>query len=199
MDWYIKFIIFSALILLLFCSRQEKETVQRNDELSFEVDTTKIEVATRLVDLGIQLNSPKGWKPIADRLFAELSEKTAAVNLSDSVFSCKPVAIFLNHQTNSLLFISSVPGLDDTSSLATYKNLIQEQLAPRKAGDFLKDQVHFSQFLIQNEQHVNFKLIFQNNKHHYIQFDYIIPIHSYVSELKAIEASIGSITVINPE
>jgi hypothetical protein len=184
---------------MLFCSKQEQETAQREDELAFEVDTTKLELSTRLVDFGIEFNSPKEWKPIDEKLFNQLSDKAATVNLSDSTFSCQPIAIFFNQNDKSMLFISAVSGVNDTSSFAQYKNLIQEKLLPRKAGDFLKDQISFSQFLIQDELHVNFKLLFQNKRHQLIQFDYIIPIQSYVSELKAIEASIGSIHLINLE
>ncbi|MCI0495274.1 hypothetical protein L0Z72_09735 [candidate division KSB1 bacterium] len=199
MTGYYKLLIFLAFIIMLFCAKQEKETVQREDELAFEVDTAKLELSTRLMDWGIELNSPKDWKPIDEKLFNQLSDKAATVNLSDSTFSCQPNAIFFNQNDKSTLFISAVSGVDDTSSFAQYKNLIQEKLAPRKAGDFLKNQISFSQFLIQDELHVNFKLLFQNKRLQLIQFDYIIPIHSYVSELKAIESSIGSIHLINLE
>jgi hypothetical protein len=199
MAGYYKLFILLSLIVMLFCSKQEKETAQREDELTFEVDTTKLELSKRLVDWGIEFNFPKDWNPIDDELFNELNDKASTVNLSDSIFSCQPILIFFHHDNKSMLFISSVPGVNDTSSFAKYKNLIQEKLSPRKAGDFLKDQILFSQFLIQDELHVNFKLLFQNKRHQLIQFDYIIPIHSYVSELKAIEASIGSIHLINLE
>lgn len=197
MTGYVKFFIISALILLCYCSKQEDESAQQANELMFVVDSTKLELSTHLADLGIVFNSPKNWEPIADDLFKELSSKTSIANFTDSVFSCKPISIFLNPDNNSMLFITSVQGISDTSSFVKYKNLLHEKLSPRKTGDFLKDQVTFSQFLIQNDQYINFKLLFQNSRHQFIQFDYIIPTNSYVSELKAIEASIGSIKLIN--
>lgn len=196
---YLKLAIFPFFFFLCFCSKPENDPSQHTNELTFEVDASKLEPLTRIENLGIQFSSPQDWKPIEENLFGALSKKVTALNVSDSAFLCQPISIFLNTEDKSTMFISIIQGLSDTTALARYKNFLHENLSPRKTGDFLKDQIHFSQFLIQDDQHINFKLIFENLEHQFIQFDYIIPINNYVSELKAIEASIGSINLINQE
>lgn len=199
MKGHVKIFLIVALAVLFCCSKREDESQPRTDELMFEVDSTKIEPLTRFEEWGIAVHAPSEWNFVEEKLLSELDQKVMARDVSDSAFLCLPVAIFLQRDNQSVLFISNVPGVTDSTSLITYQHLIQEKLAPRKSGFFLKDQIAFSQFLIQDAQHVNFKLLFQNPKHQLIQFDYIIPITSYISELKAVEASIGSIHLIHVE
>lgn len=194
---HIRIFLIIALVPLLCCSKREDESSPRTDELMFEVDSTKLEALTEFVDWGIAVHAPREWKFVEEKLLFELSQNADAVNLHDSVFACQPIAVFFQRDNQSVLFISNVSGVNDSDSFMTYQHLIQEKLAPRKSGSFLKDQITFSQFLIQDEQHVNFKLLMQNNKRQLIQFDYIVPMTSYLSELKAVEASIGSIHLIH--
>jgi len=179
--------------LFLFCSKQDQSGTNEINELKFEVDSTKLEIRTRNTDLGIQFNSPKDWMPISHELLEDFSKRNASEYLKASGFVWKPISIFLNKKNESLLYISLVQGQDDTSSITMYKDLIQKNIASAKAGDFIKDGIHFSQILVQDNERVNFKLLFFNSKNQLIQFDYVIPNQFYISELKAIESSIGSI------
>ena len=179
--------------LFLFCSKQDQNGTNEINELKFEVDSTKLEIRTRNTDLGIQFNSPKDWMPISHELLEDFSKRNASEYLKASGFVWKPISIFLNKKNESLLYISLVQGQDDTSSITMYKDLIQKNIASAKAGDFIKDGIHFSQILVQDNERVNFKLLFFNSKNQLIQFDYVIPNQFYISELKAIESSIGSI------
>jgi hypothetical protein len=95
------------------------------------------------------------------------------------------------------LYISQLGGIEDSTSVDKYKDLIQKNFSPTKVGDFLKDNILFTQYLIQDENRINFKLLFFNPKDQLIQFDYILQKDSYVLELKAIESSIGSIKLIS--
>ncbi len=183
-----------ALILfLLFCSKQEKTSSPKVAELTFEIDSTKLELTSYNQDLGIQFNTPKEWKPIPRSLFEEFSKQISSIFLEGNDFIVNPIFIFLNQQNKSLLYISQFQKFEDSTTVKKYKDLIQETFSPIKVGDFLKDDIIFTQYLIQDENRVNFKLLFFNSKNQLIQFDYIVPKDVYVPELKAIESSIGSI------
>lgn len=194
-----KFLIVFVFILSFFCSNQEKNSSQDVSELDFDVDSTKLEPTIQNKDLCIQFSSPKGWTLISQDIFEEFSKRNQIAHIENSGFSFKPISIFLNQESESLLYVSLIHGLEDTSTaklIEKYKGVIITNFTPFKSGDFLKDNILFVQFLIQDEERVNFKLLFINNKNQLIQFDYIIPNKSYLSELKAIESSIGSIQLI---
>lgn len=187
----------TLVALLLFCSKSDRLPSEKVTELAFEVDSIKLELASVDQNLGIQFNSPKGWTLIPQKLFEAFSQQDSTIFLKGSDFALAPISIFLNQDSKSLLYISQMRGIQDSVSIDGYKNLIQGKFSPTKAGDFLKDNILFTQYLIQNESRVNFKLLFFNSKNQLIQFDYIIPKDVYLSELKAIESSIGSIKLIN--
>lgn len=186
----------TLITLLLFCSKPDKTSSQEVAELVFEVDSTRLELTSHDRYLSIQFNSPKGWTLIPKRLFEAFSKQDSSIFLQGADFKITPISIFLNQESKSLLYISQIHGIQDSASVDKYKALIQRTFSPTKVGDFLKDNILFTQYLIQNENHVNFKLLFFNSKNQLVQFDYIIPKDFYVSELKAIESSIGSIKLI---
>jgi hypothetical protein len=187
----------ALITLLLFCSEQDKTSSQKVAELEFEIDSSKVEHITHNTDLGIQFNSPKGWTLIPQALFEEFSKRNSAIFLEGVDFTINPISIFLNKENKSLLYISQLGGIEDSTSVDKYKDLIQKNFSPTKVGDFLKDNILFTQYLIQDENRINCKLLFFNPKDQLIQFDYILQKDSYVLELKAIESSIGSIKLIS--
>jgi hypothetical protein len=85
-----------------------------------------------------------------------------------------------------------------SEKIRAYEKLLQNKFsaATIKKGEFTKDNLKFVQFLIQKENLITFKLLFQNSQNELIQFDYIVPKENYVSEVKSIESSIGSIKII---
>lgn len=191
-----KHFIIILIAFLFFCSKQEQKSAEHTTELTFQVDSTKLESAIHQTDLGITFNPPKGWTQISDQLLEEFSKRNPSA-MQDSLFLVKPVSVFFNKDTKSFLYILKVLSSDDSTSIDYYKKLIEVHLSPAKTGDFTKDKIHFNQYLIQDKARVNFKLLFSNLNSEFIQFDYIIPIESYASELKAIESSIGSIQFIH--
>jgi len=192
-----KCLIISFVVFLLFCSKQEKTSSLETAELTFEVDSTKLELTVYNQDLGIQFNAPKEWTPIPRSLFEEFSKQISSNFLEGDGFKVSPVSIFLNQQNKCLLYISHLQNLEDSTTVKKYKDLIQTTFSPTKVGDFLKDDIIFTQYLIQDDAQINFKLLFFNSKNQLIQFDYILPNDSYLSELKAIESSIGSIKLLD--
>ena len=194
-----KFLIITLISFLLFCSKQNKTSSPEVTELAFEVDSTRLELTRHDQYLGIQFNSPKGWTLTPKTLFEAFSKQESSTFLEGSDFKISPISIFLNQEKKSILYISQMHGFQDSTSVDKYKDLIQRIFSPNKVGDFFKDNILFTQYLIQDENRVNFKLLFFNSKNQLIQFDYIVPNNFYISELKAIESSIGSIHLINVE
>jgi len=192
-----KFLTIFIIVIVSFCSRENNNTSEKTPELIFEVDSTQIELTNYGQDLGIQFNTPKEWNLIPQSLFKEFSKQIATNFLEGNDFKAKPISIFLNQQNKSCLYISQFQNLQDSTSVKKYKDLIQRNFSPTKVGDFLKDDIIFTQYLIQNDAQINFKLLFFNSKNQLIQFDYIVPTNSYLSELKAIESSIGSIKLLD--
>jgi len=192
-----KYLSLSLLVILVFCSRENKNSSEEIAEMGFEVDSTKLELTSYNQDLGIQFNAPREWKPIHRSLFEEFSKQSSTIFLEGNDFNVSPIFIFLNQQNNSFLYISQFQNLEDSTGLKKYKDLIQGILSPTKVGDFLKDNIIFTQYLIQDEKRINFKLLFFNSQNQLIQFDYIVPNDCYLSELKAIESSIGSIRLLD--
>jgi hypothetical protein len=188
--------IISSVSFLLFCSKPDKTPSPEVAELTFEVDSTKLELPNQDQDLGIQFNAPKGWILTPKTLLEAFSNRDSSIFLEEADFKITPISICLNQETRCLLYISKIHGIQDSASVDKYKDLIQRIFSPTKVGDFLKDNIRFTQYLIQDERRVNFKLLFFNSKNQLIQFDYIVPKDVYLSELKAIESSIGSIKLI---
>jgi hypothetical protein len=65
-----------------------------------------------------------------------------------------------------------------------------------KKAVYMKDGIKITQFLIQKNNIVNFRLLFNNGDGKLLQFDYLAGIRDYSLEVKAIESSIGSIKLI---
>lgn len=179
-------------LLMCLCSEQNK-TPEKIAELTFEIDSTELELTSSDQNLGIQFNAPKGWMPIPQAMFEQFSKQGSAVFVEENNIAIHPVSIFLNKADKSLLYVSQVQGTPDSNSVDKYKESIQKNFTPTKIGDFKKDKILFTQFLIQDKNRINFKLLFFNSNNQLIQFDYIVPKDVYVLELKAIESSIGSI------
>ena len=185
-----------VVILILFCSSQEKNQTEKTAELTFDVDSTKLEKTTFVHDIGVQFNAPKEWTRISTSLFEEFSKHSSMILLEGNDFAVNPISIFLNKENNNVLFLSQLEVFEDSTIVNKYKDLIQIKFSPTKVGNFIKDDIIFTQYLIQDENRINFKLLFFNSKNQLIQFDYIISRESYLSEIKAIESSIGSIKLI---
>ena len=191
-----KFLTTFIIVIVLFCSRENNNTSEKTEELTFEVDSTKLELTSYNQDLGIQFNAPKGWTPISHTIFEQFSKRDTVVFIENSDIKIQPKSIFFNEAHKTLLYISQLQKLEDSTWVEKYKGLIQTKFSPVKVGDFLKDDILFTQFLIQDKHLVTFKLLFFNLNNQLIQFDYIIPKDTYLSEIKAIESSIGSIKLI---
>jgi len=204
MSTFSKVFILIILLLILNCTSSDSNSKAQNSELFFDVDSTKLGNQIENIDYGIKYSPPKGWELIAPELFKQFSQKSQPIQfgntpLEDKKLLVQPISIFLKQENSCILYLSSIKGLeqepDSGIAYEKYKNIVTQNFDSSliKKGDFIRNNIAFTQFVLQHKNQISFKLVFLNHQNKIMQFDYIIPKQSYINELKAIESSLGSI------
>jgi hypothetical protein len=189
------------LLLSLFAACENSKKSNDPKELNFNVDKTKLNEKVNSPLLGLEFNPPANWNEIDSVLIRNMKGQLKSQSVrSDSIqFSLKKV--FLDQENMSMLSISE---LEFDNAIAEPKNYYDSRIQNKfekasifRRGEFLKDDIKFIQYLIENSGNVNFKLLFSNSNDKTIQFDYILTKKNYSNQIRAIESSIGSIKLIN--
>ena len=193
-------IILSTISLLfLFSCSEEKTPVT---ELSFNVDSTLLAPENKFDSLGFRFNPPKNFDPISDSLFTEIQNNLLKMEEENAKFSLDIINIFLHDSTKSFCSISRLQIKDSegslNSSMPQYRNYLEKKLSGLSVtmADFMKDNIHMYQFLIQGPDRIQFKLDFMTIKNIIIQIDYVVPKNDYEKMVQSIESSIGSIKLL---
>ena len=187
-----------SLMFLLSCS-EEKAPVT---ELSFNVDSTLLAPENKFDSLGFRFNPPKNFDPISDSLFTEIQNNLLKMEEESGEFSLDIINIFLHDSTKSFCSISQLQIKDSegslNSSMPQYRNYLEKKLSGLSVtmADFMKDNIHMYQFLIQGPDRIQFKLDFMTIKDIIIQIDYVVPKNDYEKMVQSIESSIGSINLL---
>ena len=187
-----------SLLFLLSCS-EEKTPVT---ELSFNVDSTLLAPENKFDSLGFRFNPPKNFDPISDSLFTEIQNNLLKMEEESGEFSLDIINIFLHDSTKSFCSISRLQIKDSegslNSSMPKYRNYLEKKLSGLSVtmADFMKDNIHMYQFLIQGPDRIQFKLDFMTIKNIIIQIDYVVPKNDYEKMVQSIESSIGSINLL---
>ena len=187
-----------SLLFLLSCS-EEKTPVT---ELSFNVDSTLLAPENKFDSLGFRFNPPKNFDPISDSLFTEIQNNLLKMEEEGGEFSLDIINIFLHDSTKSFCSISRLQIKDSegslNSSMPKYRNYLEKKLSGLSVtmADFMKDNIHMYQFLIQGPDRIQFKLDFMTIKNIIIQIDYVVPKNDYEKMVQSIESSIGSINLL---
>ena len=187
-----------SLLFLLSCS-EEKAPVT---ELSFNVDSTLLAPENKFDSLGFRFNPPKNFDPISDSLFTEIQNNLLKMEEESGEFSLDIINIFLHDSTKSFCSISQLQIKDSegslNSSMPQYRNYLEKKLSGLSVtmADFMKDNIHMYQFLIQGPDRIQFKLDFMTIKNIIIQIDYVVPKNDYEKMVQSIESSIGSINLL---
>ena len=187
-----------SLLFLLSCS-EEKTPVT---ELSFNVDSTLLAPENKFDSLGFRFNPPKNFDPISDSLFTEIQNNLLKMEEESGEFSLDIINIFLHDSTKSFCSISRLQIKDSegslNSSMPQYRNYLEKKLSGLSVtmADFMKDNIHMYQFLIQGPDRIQFKLDFMTIKNIIIQIDYVVPKNDYEKMVQSIESSIGSINLL---
>ena len=195
------------IILILFTSilpgcGAKKENQPKAGEMKFNVDTSKL--GAFVVDslYNLSFNPPLGWNEVGKKQIDEAGKAISKALAGTSRITVKPVFIFVNDTSGSVLNVAEIR-LDSVKSdldsqVAEYEKIMfsgKDSLKIKKAF-YMKDGIKIAQFLIQKNGFVNFRLLFENGKGNLLQFDYLSKIEDYSNEVKAIESSIGSIKLI---
>lgn len=190
-------LIFMLMLVLSFsvhtCGNREKP--ETDPELIFEIDSTLVGPEIKLEEYNLSVSPPAGW----DVLDSNLQDSLKAVVLSrlsgSEGFLIDPLEIIWEPKTSSILSISRIELENDSVQIKDYYNAVEKSFKDQsiKKGYFRSRGLPFTQYLIQGNSQVAFKLITQATEKGHVQFDYVIPLNHYMDQLKAIESSIGSI------
>lgn len=192
------FIFILSLSLSLFsCFKNQQE--KKPAELYFEIDNSKLGDTITDDSLQITFRAPKYWNPLEKKQADIFWAKMDSVNRLSSDVLIKPKHIFVDSAANCFLMVSSV-ALGTTSSDSVeianiYNSLLSNQFKDfiLKKGEFYKENILMTQYVIKDEAKTVLKLFFNTKPQKLVQFDYFI-LSNYENEIKTIESSIGSIT-----
>ncbi len=189
-------IIFFFLMLVLFSCGKGKNNKEEPENFLLDKSLLGIEVVD--VDLGIKFNPPVNWN-LRQTMVSRKIESRGDISNPNSSFIYQPTYVFFNDSTGALLSIGKVISSDTTllgsAKINYYKGLISAKTPKDNLSttSFVSSRIYFSQFKIQKENLISFKLIFENLKGEIIQFDYSIR-SDYLEGLQhSIKSSISSI------
>jgi hypothetical protein len=196
-SFYLLVIILS--IILVSCSDNEK-LPGSEQILLFEIDDKLLSDSVQLPAYNLKFNPPKNWEPISKGLFDSLVQKIQTQQLSDSI-KIIPLHVFFSELNQSILNVSAVEiqssNLENTIDQFEQREIDKAGIQNFKRADFVKDSLSVTQFLIEENNLIIFKIFVRINQNRIAEFDYIVPKNIYAGEIKSIESSIGSIKLTN--
>jgi len=191
-------ILIAALMFTWLSSCKQPGSSSQLMRLEFEVDTSLL-AEHKVIDsvLGIVFHPPKNWieSKIETSQLAEFPEHSFTVR-----------HLYLNTEDSSTMLISRMTGFSN-EQLALLRIDHQEVFkrdglwddirhAAFRFNDFIADQ-----FLMQNNNMVNFKLILTADGKSYdgeiFSLDFFLPRDHYIKNIKSVESSIGSVLLLN--
>ena len=173
---------------------------KRTDEtLVFNVDQTRLEPAITDTTLKLEISAPKGWKVIEDAMLVEVIDR-----LGDTLtqgLQMVPQWIFLNENSQAMCVVSRLEGgavPPNDTLLKTLETAYRTQFpkATVQRAIFLKDAFRVHQLMVGTSDFILIKLICNAPESSVFEVDYVVPRDVYKTELRSIESSIGSITLI---
>ena len=173
---------------------------KRTDEtLVFNVDQTRLEPAITDTTLKMEIAAPKGWKVIEDAMLVEVIDR-----LGDTLtqgLQMVPQWIFLNENSQAMCVVSRLEGgavPPNDTLLKTLETAYRTQFpkATVQRATFLKDVFRVHQLMVGTSDFILIKLICNAPESAVFEVDYVVPRDVYKTELRSIESSIGSITLI---
>ena len=201
--YFLVVIAVSAVLYFYSCSEQRQDSPKSTGEISFNIDTTTLGDKIRLDKIGVEYHPPKNWELISGSFRDAMSTVDASISSDEQKIFFDPINFHFDSTTKSLLSVGSfeAPGKADdfNSNIIFYESLLYEKYdsSQIRKGEFVKDNIAVTQYLIQVPEQVIFKLLFENGKGKFVEFDYLTQRNAYSGELKSIESSIGSIILTN--
>lgn len=198
-----RLIIILLVMLIAGCVSNNRNEMDQVDEMVFNIDPELLGDTVYMKDKGIVFQPPETWTRIPDEIFGEALRQLTRVLPEDELFPTYPIHAFLRPENGSAMIVSEISAADTvyntSEALIQFHKRITDQFTEEevKTTDFMKDEIHFYQYLIQKDDVVNFKFVFANTADEMFQIDYIVPTSVYLQESRAIESSIGTINLIN--
>jgi hypothetical protein len=174
------------LTVLLACN------LLQSPEMKFEIDHHLLGMHEKIPALKVSYHVPAGFSKLADTAFSKHNKNILSRKEKDISIS----AVYQDTTTGALMILSRVSEdqweqyhefVDNTpaSPLALEWNHVN-------ATTFTYHQFDVQQWLLQDLEWVNFRLLFNKNSS-FFQVDYLIPTLKYDKEIaRIIESSIGS-------
>lgn len=195
--------VFSLIIFSLPGCQNQKEPETGLRQIQFNVDSNLL--SQEVIDSSSKFlfMPPKEWKLINKKLFKDVLDKNNLQLKQEEKILIAPLYIFMDDSMNCLLNISRIQLKEENKSQTKSTIAIYEEELLRKFGkeklkraEYLKGNLAITQYLINENNEVNFKIIFFDENKNLVQFDYVTSLDVYPKEIKAIESSIGSIQLL---
>ncbi len=183
-----------------FSACNQRDLSTKTDALVFNIDSTLLsEFPVTDSSLKIAIYPPKNWIP-SENITHQFSKAGLAVG------EIMPAHFFINMIDSSSMIITEFSDLSDEDlsimridfTRIFNKNSLWNEI---HHTEFFCNQFKADQFLMFNDQMVNFKLIltseapvFEGRK---IALDYYLPRNSYIKNIRSVESSVGSLSLIN--
>ena len=176
---------------------------QPYETLVFNVDETLLDPVVTDTTLRIKMAAPKNWKEIDASMLAQVINKLDT-QLTVPELQVVPRWIFLNEGSQAMCVVSRLKGVDITPDETLLKTLetahrTQFSNATVHQAVFMKDGFRIHQLMVIATDFVRIKLICDAPETLVFEVDYRVPRDVYQTELRAIESSIGSISLIHKQ
>lgn len=197
-----KIIILFLVINIFFSCSTEDKPISRNNEIIFNIDSSQIDKAILLTDLGISISPPKNWLSIDSNAISKIIQRiNHKFNVDSKVPNLIILKFFVDTISKAVLLIGNIDSKISADSIINDygKSLerVKDSFTFQKAK-FSKGQINLNQYLIQEENWVNFRFLGISPRAKVFQIDYVIPKSNYSPELaKAIESSLGTLSFIS--
>ena len=194
---YIEIFLWCGIILwgLIGCENAKPP----DESLVFHVDKTRLEPKITDPRLKIEIAAPKDWKAVGDATL------TKVINRLDETLTqglqLTPRWVFVNETTRAMCVVSELEGMKVTPEtlLRTLESAYRSRLPMEKVqrATFRKDAFRVHQLMVVVSDYVLIKLICDAPESLVFEVAYFVPSDVYQQELRSIESSIGSLSLIN--
>ena len=199
----LQFLLYSIVLSGFVGCESPNPQKQPYETLVFKVDETRLEPTVTDTTLRIKISAPKNWKKIDDSMLTQVVDKLDT-QLTAQELQIVPRWIFLNEGSQAMCVVSRSEGVDitpDETLLKTLETAHRNRFpnATVQRAVFMKDAFRIHQLMVIATDFVRIKLICDAPETLVFEVDYRVPRDVYQTELRAIESSIGSISLIHKQ
>lgn len=185
-----KILSFGLIIIILAAC---KETRKQLPEMQFVINHDLLQEPVKDDKLAMGFCPPLQWNILSDSMQTVMK---AAFAGKKSV-QIEPREIFADSSYKNILFVCSLGENEKLDSLY-HESFMNDTntWTQREKMDYYHNEYVVSQYLLQNQGMVNYKLVFSKDNQYLFQMDYIVQRPINEATLKAIESSIGTVSGI---